>query len=228
MAKKGDIYLGPAGIEQLVSPFGRKLHIGDIQIAREDRTASGRLVRDITATKKKITLAYETIDGDALAMFLALYDLQEELSILIYKGNEQTIIPNTWGPVNGALDLPINPVLTCPIIPAAAYYWFMIGTTPDVFSGIVFSGFEPSSIIKVFPPLENNTTYYWTCLALDSGFTLIGYWSSPFSFKTIALTTTEEAEYDAYTVLMEPIDRERLLLVGEGLWSGVNIVLNEV
>ena len=79
--KKGDIYLGLADAEALVSPFGRKLQITDEEIGREQRTASGRLVRDITAVKKKIVLAYETIDGDALAAFIDLYFLYSELSI---------------------------------------------------------------------------------------------------------------------------------------------------
>ena len=89
--KKGDIYLGLADAEALVSPFGRKLSITDEEIGREQRTASGRLVRDITAVKKKIVLAYETIDGDALTAFLDLYFLYSELSILIY----HTDVPTT-------------------------------------------------------------------------------------------------------------------------------------
>ena len=130
--KKGDIYLGLADAEALVSPFGRKLQITDEEIGREQRTASGRLVRDITAVKKKIVLAYETIDGDALAAFIDLYFLYSELSILIY----HTDVPTT--------------------------------------------------------------------------------------------TDDEGQYYDQYTVLMSPIARERLLLLDDGLWSGVQIVLSEV
>ena len=130
--KKGDIYLGLADEEALVSPFGRKLSITDEEIGREQRTASGRLVRDITAVKKKIVLAYETIDGDALTAFLDLYFLYSELSILIY----HTDVPTT--------------------------------------------------------------------------------------------TDDEGNYYDQYTVLMSPIARERLLLLDDGLWSGVNIELRQV
>lgn len=130
--KKGDIYLGPSGTETLLSAFGRKLSIVDDELSREQRTASGRLVRDIIAVKKKITLSYETIDGDDLTTFLDLYDLQDELSLLIY----HTDVPTT--------------------------------------------------------------------------------------------TDDEGNYYDAYTVLMKPIGRERLLLTGEGLWTGVQIELQEV
>ena len=98
--KKGDIYLGLADEEALVSPFGRKLQITDEEIGREQRTASGRLVRDITAVKKKIVLAYETIDGDALTAFLDLYFLYSELSILIY----HTDVPTTTDDEGGYYD----------------------------------------------------------------------------------------------------------------------------
>jgi hypothetical protein len=129
--KKGDIYLGILNSESLISPFGRKLSIADEEIGREQRTASGRLVRDITAVKKKIVLAYETIDGDALTAFIDLYFLYSELSILLY----HTDVP---------------------------------GTTDD-----------------------------------------------------------EGQYYDQYTVLMAPIARERLLLLADGLWTGVQIELRE-
>lgn len=132
-AKKGDIYLGLLGEEELVSPFGRKLIITDTELNREERTASGRLVRDVIATKKKFSLQYEIITGTALEAFLDLYDLNSELSLLIFTDSNATT------------------------------------TTP-----------EP------------------------------------------------EAIYDIYTVLMEPISRERLLLLDDGLWSGVNIDLLEV
>jgi hypothetical protein len=121
--KNGDIYLGLAGSEVLISPFGRKYKIGNVEKSRSEYTASGRLVKDVWATKKKITLAYEYIDGDALTVLIDLYDLHEELSIKIY--------------------------------------------------------------------------------------------SSP-------------TAYNAYTVLMEPFDSERVILQGNGLWSGVTVELNEV
>ena len=130
--KNGDIYLGLADAEALMSPFGRKLQITDEEIGREQRTASGRLVRDITAVKKKIVLTYDTIDGDALTAFIDLYFLYSELSILIY----HTDVPTT--------------------------------------------------------------------------------------------TDDEGNYYDQYTVLMSPIARERLLLLDDGLWTGVQIILSEV
>jgi hypothetical protein len=130
--KKGDIYLGELGFEYLLSPFGRRLIITPEEIGRKQRTASGRLVKDTVTTKHKFTLAYEAIDGTALETFLDLYELYDELSLLIYHSSAP-------------------------------------GTTDD----------------------EGNY-------------------------------------YDAYTVLMEPIARERLLLLSDGLWTGVSVVLEEV
>jgi hypothetical protein len=40
--------------------------------------------------KKKIVLAYETIDGSVLEQFLDLYELYSELSLLIYHTNVPT------------------------------------------------------------------------------------------------------------------------------------------
>lgn len=93
-AKRGDIYLGLLGQEEKVSAFGRTLTITDEILSREERTASGRLVRDIIATKKTFSLSYEVISGDDLAQFLDFYDLNSELSLLIFtESNATTTTP---------------------------------------------------------------------------------------------------------------------------------------
>lgn len=130
--KKGDIYMGPAGSEVKISAFGRVLQVSDTILSREERTASGRLVRDIIASKKKIKLVYETIDGDVLIQFLNFYETFDELNVWIYHDD-------------------------------------VVGTPT-----------EPSSFC------------------------------------------------DPYVVLMQPIDRTRVLLLANGLWSGVTIEMNEV
>jgi hypothetical protein len=138
MPRKGDIYLGALGSEELVSAFGRVLTINPVEIARSQRTASGKLVKEVIAEKKQFTLAYSVIDGTDLQQFIDFYDLDSELSLLIYTRDELT------------------------------------------------------------PTTSTTTT------------------SAPGTF------------YDAYTVLMQPIDRTRLLLLDTGLWGNVNIVLEEV
>jgi hypothetical protein len=80
----GDILLGPAGQEQLLTRFGRKFSEGEIEFAKSERTASARLVKDIIAIKKKFRIEYSEIDGDDLRAVLILYNLQTELSLIVH------------------------------------------------------------------------------------------------------------------------------------------------
>lgn len=80
-----EIYLGTdTGSLQLLSDLDRKFNINPIQFSREDRTASGRLVRDVITTKNEFTLRYKTIDGDDLITFLDLYDEGGELVLRVH------------------------------------------------------------------------------------------------------------------------------------------------
>lgn len=134
MPYKGDIYLGVLGSEILLPAGGRVYEVTPEEIGREERTASGRLVSDFVAEKKKFLLDHSLMDGDDLAAIIALYDLHQELSLLVYYAD------------------------------------------------------QPEST-----------------------------------------TTPEDGDYyDAYTVLMRPVPRKRLLLTGVGLWENVPIELNEV
>lgn len=88
---KGAIVLGKAqGAEYqfLLSPYGRKLKIADVQLSREERTASGKLVRDIIAVKKKFTLSYSEIDGVDLDNLLIIYAYDSELVLRIYTDDD--------------------------------------------------------------------------------------------------------------------------------------------
>lgn len=135
MARAGDIYLGTLGVEQLLSAYGRSFRIADEEISRQGRSASGKLFKERITTKKRFELTYSEIDGDELETILDIYDLNSELSLLVYHTSDG----------------------------------------------------------------ESTTT-----------------------------TPAPGANYDSYTVLMDPIDRDRVLLTGTGLWSGVTVVLHEV
>jgi len=78
-----DIKLGESGSEVLLSAFAREFSEHLVAVTREDRTASGRLVRDVIATKRKFTMAYELIHQDDLDTFGTLYALDDELSLLV-------------------------------------------------------------------------------------------------------------------------------------------------
>jgi len=88
--KNGDILIGAVDNEKLITPGGRILTISDVAILRQDRVSSGKLRSDIIATKKKFSLAYSFIDNSELSVFLDLYDLNTELSMLIYFADDET------------------------------------------------------------------------------------------------------------------------------------------
>lgn len=133
MGNRGDIYLGELGSEELLTPFGRVFSIKDEIISREGRAADGTLRRDVIATKKLFTLEYSLIGETDIESLIDLYELETELSLLVYNTSDEG------------------------------------GTTAG--PGI---------------------------------------------------------NYDQYTVLMNPFDRTRLLLAGDGLWTGLTVELREV
>jgi hypothetical protein len=146
MSNPGDIYLGVAGSELLLPGIGREYSERDIELSRQDRTASGRLVRDIIATKKAFSLRYSMIDGEAaegqecgLNDLYYLYSLQTELSLIVH------------------------------------YYTPAAGTTTTTTPA-------PGTPLRI----------------------------------------------GRYTVLMQPIERTRILAIGTGLWGNVTVELEEV
>jgi hypothetical protein len=80
---KNDIYLGAAGSEILLPFLGRKFTEGEIEIAREGRTQSGRRVKDVVAVKKEWSLQFSLIDDSDLQDLITLSELQTELSLKI-------------------------------------------------------------------------------------------------------------------------------------------------
>jgi hypothetical protein len=89
---KNDMFLGVSGNLKLLSPYGRKVNVSTTEISRQDRTASGRLVKDIITTKKKFTLSYSLIDGNDLQIFLDLYALETSLVLTIAPYAEYTVL----------------------------------------------------------------------------------------------------------------------------------------
>jgi hypothetical protein len=84
MAIKGDIFLGLAGSELYISPYGRKLRINEIEHGREDTTIGGGLQSDVRAIKYTFEMPYSTITGDALDILVMLRKLHTELTLLVY------------------------------------------------------------------------------------------------------------------------------------------------
>jgi hypothetical protein len=69
------IWLGLPGNEQLLPAMGRKLSVEDFEITNENRTASGKLVRDVTAVKKRFKIDYSFVTNDILTQLRQLYEL---------------------------------------------------------------------------------------------------------------------------------------------------------
>lgn len=83
----GEIYLGASEeANNLLSPYSRTLGIGNTQLSRDERTASGKLVRDTIATKKTFTLSYELIDNPDLEIFKYWYDHSAAKGISLWLG----------------------------------------------------------------------------------------------------------------------------------------------
>jgi hypothetical protein len=79
MSLTNDLRLGVYPDTVLLSPYGRTFKIEEVELARVDRTASGKMAKDIVAVKKRFVLEYEMIDTPELNTFLYYYDLQTEL-----------------------------------------------------------------------------------------------------------------------------------------------------
>lgn len=86
---RGEIYLGviDSSSMELLTAFSREFSIKNNLLSRDERTASGRLVRDVIATKKEFSLSYELIDGDELEKITDLYDEEDELLLRVYTGD---------------------------------------------------------------------------------------------------------------------------------------------
>jgi hypothetical protein len=64
--------LGPPSNEVEI-PTPEAVHIEEVELAREGRTASGRLVADVLAVKRKFTLRYAALSNGAVAALRAVY-----------------------------------------------------------------------------------------------------------------------------------------------------------
>lgn len=67
------IWLGPPGNEQLLPEMGRRLSEEDFEIKNEQRTASGRLIRDVIAVKKRFKLDYSFATNAILKQLKQIY-----------------------------------------------------------------------------------------------------------------------------------------------------------
>lgn len=77
------IWLGTSGSETLLIPSGRKLTENDIEITRQGRTASAKLVKDVIATKKHFSLQYEQTTNAVMEQLETAYAIGTTLNLQI-------------------------------------------------------------------------------------------------------------------------------------------------
>jgi len=83
------IWLGLPENEQLLPNMGRRLTVEDLEILKEARTASGRLVREIITVKRQFKLDYSFVTNAILEQLRQLYQLgiKNNLSLKIEQEN---------------------------------------------------------------------------------------------------------------------------------------------
>ena len=84
------IWLGGIGNEELLININRRFSVGDFEPRTiEQRTASGKLVRDIGPVKKRFSLDYRITTDEVLAQLARLYALgrSSSLSLRVEESN---------------------------------------------------------------------------------------------------------------------------------------------
>jgi len=87
----GDVSLGQSGLETVLPRAGLSFAYSDSEIATEQRAADGTLTSDLRAVKRHWEISYDQgCLGSVLDTFLALYDLHEELSLIVLNEDATT------------------------------------------------------------------------------------------------------------------------------------------
>jgi hypothetical protein len=85
----GDVRLGVLGSEILLPRPGLRFSETDEEIIEEERTIEGTLCSDLIAVKKHFEIPYDpAILGSNLDLFLALYDLHQELNMIVNREDD--------------------------------------------------------------------------------------------------------------------------------------------
>jgi hypothetical protein len=82
------IFLGYEGVVTELTAYGRTYSESWVEISRTDRTASGRLVQDITAKKKRFTLDYDLIPHTELEDIAEYYAFDDELQLIVNRPDD--------------------------------------------------------------------------------------------------------------------------------------------
>lgn len=78
-----DLKLGQPGYEVNLPLRSRTFEEAEVEVGKGMRTASGRLVTDIIAVKKKFTITYGLLKDSELKALKDLYDLKRSLNFVV-------------------------------------------------------------------------------------------------------------------------------------------------
>lgn len=102
-------------------------------------------------------------------------------------------------PLTGAVDQPVNPVLSWLASPAAATYRLQVSEDPSFPGTVVFDDATITGTSRQIGPLASSRTYYWRVNARNAAGTSTSLWS-----ETRSLTT--RIDTPAVPVLVSPAD----------------------
>lgn len=83
--------IGYAGNEQDI-PKPKQMSISEIEIAKAERTASGKLVKDIIAIKKKIQLKYDGLTAVSFNLFRSYFEAGEPVNFIYDEAGQTKIV----------------------------------------------------------------------------------------------------------------------------------------
>ena len=87
MTVPGRMWLGAVGAEILLDEYGRSFDERDVDLKREGRVASGKLVADRITSKKQFGLTWEKMPESTMNALLSLYNVGEDLSFLVERAS---------------------------------------------------------------------------------------------------------------------------------------------
>ena len=208
---KGDISLGADGSEVLLSPFGRQFSVQEIETARVTRTVSGALKKDIMYVKRSFTLAYSVITGMALEAIQDIYDnTAQPLTLLVDSVSAEGSVRDWYIRAS-----------------AADNAWVSITFGNNLFVAVAYTG--SGNRVMTSP---DGITWTIRTSAADNEWVSATYGNGLFVVVSQSGTgdrvmTMDIGAIDEYTVFMKAVNRTRMIMQDDGLWTGVSVVLDE-
>jgi hypothetical protein len=125
MADVGDVYLGITGLMLKLPAYGRTYSVTQREKSRVEEMASGRLCKEVIATKKRFVLSWSMIDGSDLTILNTIY------STFISSGLENLVLWTYETAVQQIYDVHMEPVSYDRIVSLGDGLWGGVSVTLD-------------------------------------------------------------------------------------------------